>query len=158
MRYFDDLHVGDRFTTPSADVSEADIIDFAKRYDPQPMHLSRAAAAAGPLHGLSASGWHTAALAMRMTIDAKPLGGEPVLGLGVDELRWPNPVRPGDRLTGEIEVVGLTPSRSKPTHGVVRLKTTVRNQNGDVVLSMLPNLWVPRRVAVPEPAYSNSLG
>jgi acyl dehydratase len=109
------------------------------------MHLDEAAAARGPLGGLSASGWHTTALAMRLTVDSQPLGGGPILGLGVDELRWPNPVRPGDTITAELEVVSVTPSRSKPTHGVVRIHTTARNQRGEVVLSMYPNLWVPRR-------------
>ena len=145
MRYLEDLHVGDRFTTPSAQISEADIFDFARRFDPQFMHLDADAASRGPLGGLSASGWHTTALVMKLTIDAKPLDGGPVLGLGVDELRWPNPLRPGDVLTAELEVVSITPSRSKPTHGVVRIHTTAKNQRGEVVLSMYPNLWVPRR-------------
>ncbi|MBZ5612353.1 MAG: MaoC family dehydratase [Acidobacteriia bacterium] len=145
MRYLEDLQVGDRFTAASAEVSARDILNFADRFDPQPMHLDEAAAAGGPLNGLSASGWHTTALVMRLTVDAKPLGGGPVLGLGVDEIRWPNPVRPGDTLTAELEVVSITPSRSKPSHGVVRLRTTARNQRGEVVLTMFPNLWVPRR-------------
>ena len=147
MRYLEDLSVGQRFTTPSAQISEADIYDFANRFDPQFMHLNPEAAALGPLAGLSASGWQTTALVMRLTIDARPLDGGPILGLGVDELRWPNPVRPGDTITVELEVISVTPSRSKPTHGVVRIHTTARNQNGDVVLSMFPNLWVPRRTA-----------
>lgn len=147
MRYLEDLHVGDRFSTPSVQISEWDILDFARRFDPQFMHLDVDAASRGPLGGLSASGWHTTALVMKLTIDAKPLDGGPVLGLGVDELRWPNPVRPGDVLTAELEVVSITPSRSKPTHGVVRIHTTAKNQRGEVVLSMYPNLWVPRRAS-----------
>jgi acyl dehydratase len=145
VRYLEDLSVGQRFTTPAAQITEADTLSFAARYDPQPMHLDAEAAARGPLGGLSASGWQTTALVMRLTVDAKPFGGAPVLGLGVDELRWPNPVRPGDTITAELEVVSITPSRSKPTHGVVRIHTTARNQKGEVVLSMFPNLWVPRR-------------
>lgn len=145
MRYLEDLAVGDRFMTPSAQVSPADIVDFATRFDPQPMHLDPGLAERGPLGGLSASGWHTTALVMKLTIAAEPLGGGPVLGLGVDELRWPNPVRPGDTITAELEVVSITPSRSKPTHGVVRIRTTAKNQKGEVVLTMFPNLWVPRR-------------
>ncbi len=145
MRYLEDLSVGQRFTTPSAQVSDADIVTFATRFDPQFMHLDAEAAARGPLGGLSASGWQTTALVMRLTIDARPLDGGPVLGLGVDELRWPNPVRAGDTITAELEVISITPSRSKPTHGIVRIHTTAKNQKGDVVLSMFPNLWVPRR-------------
>jgi acyl dehydratase len=109
------------------------------------MHLDPGLAERGPLGGLSASGWHTTALVMKLTIAAEPLGGGPVLGLGVDELRWPNPVRPGDTITAELEVVSITPSRSKPTHGVVRIRTTAKNQKGEVVLTMFPNLWVPHR-------------
>jgi acyl dehydratase len=144
MRYLEDLAVGDRTVSSSATVTEAEILEFARRFDPQPMHLDREAAARGPLMGLSASGWQTTSIVMRLTVDANPVGG-PVLGLGVDELRWPNPVRPGDVITAEMEIVAITPSRSKPTHGVVRVHTTARNQAGDTVLSMFPNLWVPRR-------------
>jgi acyl dehydratase len=148
VRYLEDLKVGDRFTTPPAEITQTEILDFARRFDPQFVHLDEAAAARGPLGGLSASGWHTTALVMRLTIDAEPLGGGPVLGLGVDELRWPNPVRPGDTITADLEVVSVTPSRSKPTHGVVRIHTTAKNQRGEVVLSMYPNLWVPRRASL----------
>src|SRR5262245_60291108 len=139
MRYLEDIAIGDRFVTPSVHVSEADAIAFATEYDPQPMHTDASAAAAGPLRGLSGSGWHTTALVMRLIVDARPLDGDPLLGLGVDELRWPNPVRPGDTITAGIEVVSITPSRSRPTFGVVRIHVTARNQNGDIVLSMFPN-------------------
>jgi len=145
VRYLEDFAAGQRIQTPSVEVTRDDTTGFASRFDPQPMHLDDEAAAQGPLKGLSASGWHTTALAMRMIVDTDPFEGAPVLGLGVDELRWPNPVRPGDKLSGEIEIVSVTPSKSKPTHGVVRIHVTARNQKGDVVLSMFPNLWVPRR-------------
>jgi acyl dehydratase len=145
VRYLEDLSVGQKFTTPSAQVTDTDILTFATRFDPQFMHLDQEAAKRGPLGGLTASGWHTTALVMRLTIDARPLDGGPVLGLGVDELRWPHPVRAGDTVTAELEVISITPSRSKPTHGVVRIHTIAKNQNGDVVLTMSPNLWVPRR-------------
>ncbi len=145
MRYLEDLAVGERIVSAPFEFTESDIRDFAVRYDPQFMHLDGEAAARGPLKGLTASGWQTTAAVMKLIVEAKPFGGAPVLGLGVDELRWPNPIRPGDTITAEIEIVGITPSRSKPTHGVVRVHITARNQSGDVVLSMFPNLWVPRR-------------
>ena len=144
-RYLEDFSVGERIMTPSAKVTEADIIEFARRFDPQPMHIDPNAASSGPLGGLAASGWHTIAIVMRLIVEAKPLGGAPILGLGVDEMRWPNPVRPGDTITAEIEVVSITNSRSKPSHGVMRIHITGRNQRGEIVLSMYPNLWVPRR-------------
>jgi acyl dehydratase len=147
MRYLEDLAVGERLQSPSLQVTESEMVDFARQFDPQPMHVDREAAARGPLQGISASGWQTTAIAMRLIVDAKPFGEGAVLGLGVDELRWPTPVRPGDVITAEIEIVSITPSRSKPTHGVVRVHITAKNQKGEVVLSMYPNLWVPRREA-----------
>jgi acyl dehydratase len=145
LRYLEDLHVGERSLSPSVTISEEEVIAFATRYDPQPMHVDPAAAAKGPFGGLIASGWHTAALTMRMMADARPFGDSPVLGLGVDKLEWPQPVRPGDTLTAEVEVESITPSRSHPGHGVVRLRTTVRNQRGEVVYKVGPACWVPRR-------------
>jgi acyl dehydratase len=146
-RYLEDLSQGDRVTAGPVEIAEADTIAFAERYDPQPMHTAPAAAARGPFQGLVASGWQTAAIVMRLIIDAKLLGGAPILGLGVDELRWPAPLRPGDRVMAEFEIASITPSRSNPRFGVVRVKVTARNQNGEIVLSMFPSLWVPRRPA-----------
>jgi acyl dehydratase len=145
MRYLEDLAVGERTVSAPVEFTERDIRDFAARYDPQAMHLDSDAATQGPLKGLIASGWQTTAVVMRLIVESKPFGGAPVLGLGVDELRWPTPIRPGDKITAEIEIAAITPSRSKPTHGVVRVHITARNQAGDIVLSMFPNLWVPRR-------------
>lgn len=147
MRYLEDFSVGERFFTESAHMSEADILGFAHRFDPQPMHTNPEHALTGPLRGLAASGWHTISVVMRLIVDADPLGGTPWLGLGVDEIRWPNPVRPGDSISSELEVVAITPSRSKPTHGVVRIRITAWNQNREMVLTMIPNLWISRREA-----------
>ncbi len=146
-RYLEDLSPGERFTAGPMEIAEADTIGFAHQYDPQPMHTDAEAAARGPFQGLIASGWQTTAIVMRLIIEAKPFGGAPVLGLGVDELRWPAPLRPGDRVTAELETISVTPSRSNPGFGVVRVKVTARNQNGEIVLSMFPSLWVPRRPA-----------
>ena len=148
IRYLEDLTVGERLITPSIKVTEADAIGFADVYDPQPMHNDPHAAARGPFGGLIASGWHTTAMVMRLIVDTNPLGGAPVLGLGVDQIRWPNPLRPGDTIHAEIEVTSITPSQSKPDFGVVRINVTALNQKGEAVLTMNPNLWVPRRPAV----------
>jgi acyl dehydratase len=144
-RYLEDIQVGQKLQVAPVAVTEADILEFANRYDPQPMHNDPEAAARGPFGGLIASGWHTAALVMRMIVDAQPLGDNPILGLGVDGIQWPQPVRPGDVLQLEIEVMAITPSRSHPQYGVVKLNATLRNQRGEVVYVVSPNCWVPRR-------------
>lgn len=144
-RYFEDLAVGQKFQTGSVSLTEEGILEFARRYDPQPMHDNPEAAAHGPFHGIIASGWHTGALVMRLVIDANPLGSLPLLGLGVDGIQWPQPVRPGDTLQAEIEVLSIRPSKSQPTHGVVQFRTTARNQRGEVVFVVSPNCWVQRR-------------
>jgi acyl dehydratase len=145
IRYLEDLTVGERLITHPMEVTEADAIGFAKVYDPQPMHTDPGAAALGPFSGLIASGWHTTAMVMRLIVDSNPLGGAPVLGLGVDQIRWPNPLRPGDTIHAEIEITSITPSQSKPDFGVVRLNVRALNQRNEVVLTMNPNLSVARR-------------
>jgi acyl dehydratase len=147
-RFLEDVSVGERCLTGSIQLSEEESREFAKRYDPQPMHTDAQAARGGPFGGLTASGWQTTALVMRLIVDAHMFGDTPVLGLGVDELRWPAPLRPGDTMSAELEVLSITPSRSKPDFGVVRVQVTARNQNGETVLRMIPNLWVPRRPGV----------
>jgi len=144
-RYLEDLQVGEKFHSASVTVSEAEILEFSRQFDPQPMHLDPQAAAQGPFRGLIASGWHTGALVMRLVVDANPLGDLPLLGLGVDGIEWPQPVRPGDTLRVEMEVVAIRPSNSTRTHGIVKLKTTARNQHDEVVYIVTPNCWVPRR-------------
>jgi acyl dehydratase len=143
-RYFDDLTVGEKRTAGPIEVTEAECIAFATRYDPQIMHTDPVVSADGPFRGIIASSWMTCALVMRLTIQAKMFGSTLVLGLGVDKLRWPTPVRPGDSITAEYEVVSITPSKSKPDFGVVNVKTTARNQHNDVVLSMVTSIWVPK--------------
>ena len=137
-RFLEDLAVGEVNSTPEISVSEADILEFARRYDPQDMHTHAS-------EGLIASGWHTAALVMRLLVDSHPLGSTPLLGLGVEDLRWPSPVRPGDVIKAETEVLSIVRSRSKPDQGIVRLKVTARNQHGEVVYLVTPSLWVPCR-------------
>jgi acyl dehydratase len=144
IEWFDDLKVGMRYRGSEAEITRDDIKRFAAEFDPQPFHLDEAAAEKTIFKGLAASGWHTAATAMRLLVALRPFGPHPVLGLAVDELRWLAPVRPGDVLRIEGEVVELTPSRTKP-QGAVRVKWTVFNQNDEPVLTFTPTAIVPRR-------------
>jgi len=144
VEWFDDLKLGMRFSSESKTVSRDEILRFAREFDPQPFHLDDEAAKHTMLGGLSASGWHTAAIAMRLAITAKPFGPHPLLGAGVDDLRWMKPVRPGDTLRLEGEVVDLIPSKTKP-QGIARVKWTAYNQHGDAVYTFNPIGIVPRR-------------
>src|SRR5260370_42636134 len=114
IEWFDDLKVGMRFKSDAATVSKEDIIRFAREYDPQPFHLDDEAAKKTILGGLAASGWHTAAIAMRLATTFRPFGPHPLFGAGVDELRWMKPVRPGDRIHLEGEGVEIIPSELNP--------------------------------------------
>ena len=144
IEWFDDVRVGMRFKSPDKLVTREDIKRFAAEFDPQPYHLDEAAAARTPLKGLAASGWHTAAMAMRLALEARPFGPHPLLGLGVDELRWLAPVRPGDVIHLEGEVTEVTPSRTRE-QGIVRVKWTAFNQDGTAVYTFTPIGIVPRR-------------
>ncbi len=144
-RYLEDISVGEKRTSEPFELTEADSVAFALRYDPQPMHIDREAAAAGPTHGLIASGWQTSAIVMSLIVRMQPFGSTPLLGLGVDELRWPIPVRPGDRITAECEVLSITPSKSKPQFGVVKVRITGRDQKDEIVYTMISSLWVSKR-------------
>jgi acyl dehydratase len=141
-RYLEDLKVGEKTKTASVTITEAEMLDFSRQFDPQPMHTDPNVEG-----GLIASGWHTAAVVMRLVADARPLGDLPLLGMGVDGIQWPQPVRPGDTIQVETEVLAIRPSKSKPTHGIVKLRSTARNQQGEVVYVVTPNVWVPRRPA-----------
>ena len=152
MIWFEDMPVGrlDRFG--SIAVTRDEVIDFARKFDPQPFHLDDEAAAANPVFGrLCASGWHTAAMGMRMTADYwETLGGRAILGgAGIDELRWLKPVYPGDTLRCECEVIDARPSASKPHLGIVRFRLIILNQDDVPVLSQISNVVVRRR---PQPA------
>src|ERR1700741_2738204 len=146
VEWFDDLKVGMRFKSEATTVSKDDILRFAAEFDPQPFHLDEEAAKHTMLGGLAASGWHTAAIAMKLAVPARPFGPHPLFGAGVDELRWLKPVRPGEALHLEGEVVNLVPSRAKP-QGVVRVKWTAYNQNGEAVYTFNPIAIVPTRPA-----------
>jgi acyl dehydratase len=145
-RYFDDLKIGDRFKSGPLTVTEKEVIEFAHKFDPQMFHLSRNRAERTIFKGLIASGWHTAAISMRLFVQTLNFA-EGAIGLGVDELRWPNAVRPGDVLMVETEILELRPSRSRPGHGIIRFRNVTTNQRGEVVQTMLASALVPRPTA-----------
>jgi acyl dehydratase len=144
-RYLEDLHVGDRFESDTFQVTEEGIIQFARDFDPQPFHLDASAAEQSVFKGLAASGWHTAAMTMKLFVTGglRLAGGS--VGLGVDELRWPRPVRPGDTLRLQTEIVEVRPSRSKTDRGVLRIRNVTTNQKGEVVQTFLASVLVHRR-------------
>jgi acyl dehydratase len=136
-RFLEDYPVGAVFTGGSIEVSEAEILDFARRYDPQPMHVDKEAAERGSYGGLIASGWHTGALMMQLlAVHFVPEGN--LASPGLQELRWILPVRPGDRLSLCATVLEARLSRSKPDQGVVSSLVEVLNQNGEVAMSLKP--------------------
>ena len=143
-RYLEDLKAGDRFKSDTYRVTEEQIISFAREFDPQPFHLDTAVARETIFKELIASGWHTAAITMRLFVRALNFA-EGAIGLGVDELRWPTAVKPGDVLQVETEIIDLRASRSKPTHGVVRLRNVTTNQQGETVQTMFASALVLRR-------------
>jgi acyl dehydratase len=143
-RYFDDLKAGDRFQSETFEVPGKAIIEFAEKFDPQKFHLNTKSAERSIFKGLIASGWHTAAITMRLFVKTLNFA-EGAIGLGVDELRWPNAVRPGDMLRVETEIVDLRDSKSKPTHGILRLRNVTKNQRGEIVQTMFAHAMVPRR-------------
>jgi acyl dehydratase len=137
--------VGQTFGPGRARVTAEEIQAFASKFDPQPFHLDETAAQKSFFRGLAASGWHTAAITMRLLVesDLKPAGG--VIGAGFDEFRWPRPVRPGDDLYIECEVLEVRPSRSLPNSGFIKLRTTTLNQHNEPVQIQVGNLLVLRR-------------
>jgi acyl dehydratase len=145
--YLEDLTVGTRWDSGAFTVTPEEALEFARRYDPQPMHIDAEAAARGRYGELIASGWHTAALAMRTMVQARLFGSTELLGLGMEQIQWPKPVRHGDTLRLQVEVVANTPSRSKPDFGVVKIRIEARSQRDELVLSMSSNCWVPKRPA-----------
>lgn len=144
-RFLDDLAIGQRFTSPGLTLSEAEIIDFAWRYDPQAFHLDATAAAASPYGGLIASGFQSLAICFRLFIQSGILADSSMGSPGIDELRWLAPVRPGDTLHSEIEVIEVRPSNSKPDRGIARLRYHAVNQRHEVVLSFIVNHLLRRK-------------
>ena len=142
--HLDDLQVGQRFTSRTHVIDEAQIKAFARQFDPQPFHLDDEAAKRTIFAGLAASGWHTAAITMRLLVETGlPLAGG-IIGAG-GELAWPKPTRPGDTLQVESEVVEITPSRSRPDRGTATVRSLTRNQRNEVVQELRAKLIVSRR-------------
>jgi acyl dehydratase len=144
-RYLEDYTVGQKFGSPSMLVDAQSIKAFAAEFDPQPFHLDEAAAEGTFFRGLAASGWHTAAMTMRLLVEGelKPAGG--IIGAGLDEFRWPKPVRPGDELRTESEILEVRPSKSRADQGLIKVRNTTFNQNNEPVLTQVVNLIVRRR-------------
>jgi acyl dehydratase len=146
--YFEDFHLGQRFdSVGSYKVTAAEIKEFGEKYDPQPFHLDEAAGEGSFFHGLAASGWLTAAIVMRLRVlSIHVVGG--MIGAGAEEMRWTEPVRPGDTLRTEIEVVGVRYAKKRKDYGVVTTTTLAFNQDNKVVLRSTINFLAPRRDAV----------
>jgi acyl dehydratase len=142
--FLEDLHVGQRFSSASHTIDEGQIKAFAAQFDPQPFHLDGEAAKATLFGGLAASGWHTAAITMKLLVESGlPLRGG-IIGSG-GELSWPMPTRPGDTLTVVSEIEEVTPSRSRPDRGTIRVRNETRNQHDEIVQILVAKLVVPRR-------------
>jgi acyl dehydratase len=144
-RYFEDYPVAAVFTAGPLEVTETEIVEFARRYDPQPMHTDPEAARRGRFGGLIASGWHTGAMMMRLFADHVLSPVSSMASPGLDELRWLHPVRPGDSLTLRVTVLEARLSRSKPEQGIVRSLVELINQRGETVLSLKPVSLIRRR-------------
>jgi acyl dehydratase len=144
--YLDDFTVGQRLKTGSVVVRAEDIKEFAARFDPQPFHLDDVSAKKSVFGELVASGWHTAALAMRLLVDGEMKVAGGLIGLG-GEITWPRPTKPGDVLRVESEVLEIKPSRSRPDSGVVKIRNTAFNQNGEAVQIFIVSMLVPRKPA-----------
>lgn len=148
VHFLDDLVPGMRFRSTTRICIEHDrLSSFAAEFDPQPFHLDESSARSSIFGGIAASGWHTAAVTMRLLVDSefKPAGG--VIGAGFDELRWPRPVRAGDELHLETEVLEVHPSKTRPERGMVKLRTTTFNQHDEAVQISVGSIVVQRRAA-----------
>ena len=142
--YFEDLNAGDKFQSETFAVPSKEIIEFAEKFDPQKFHLNAKSAERSIFKGLVASGWHTAAITMRLFVKTLNFA-EGAIGLGVDELRWPHAVRPGDMLRVETEILETRLSKSRPNVGVIRLRNVTLNQRNEPVQTMSASALVPRR-------------
>ncbi|MEM1206190.1 MAG: MaoC family dehydratase [Acidobacteriota bacterium] len=144
-RFFEDIEVGEVRTGGEYRVDAEEILDFGRRFDPQPFHVDPEAAAASPFGGLVASGWHTSAVCMRLMVDLLGPDGGSEGSPGVEDLRWRTPVRPGDRLSVRVEVLDKRATGSRPTSGLVKIRSELLNQRGEIALSMTSYGFFRRR-------------
>ena len=147
--YFEDFYVGQKMNSiGSAKVTAEEIKEFGQKYDPQPFHLDQAAGESSFFKGLAASGWLTAAIVMRLRVQSITVAGG-MIGAGVEEMRWTEPVRPGDTIRTEIEVLGVRHSLSRPDYGIVRTRTLAFNQRDQIVMRSTVNFLAPIRPTAP---------
>ena len=147
MRYWEDFEIGEVTELGPVEVTEAEILEFARRYDPQPFHVDAQAARESPFGGLIASGWHTTAVFMGMFVRGILLDSASLGSPGVEEIRWTAPVRPGDRLSARVTIVDSQPSATNPTRGTVITDNAVRNQDGVTVMTLKARGFFARRTA-----------
>ena len=145
-KYFDDFHIGETFETEPNFISKDEIIDFASKYDPQTFHLDEEAAKNGPFGQLTSSGFMTLGKSFTQIINTDVFNGSSMGAWGLDELRWTKPVYPGDTLKTKVEVLEKKLSSKNPIKGTVRLKQTVSNQNGDVVMTWISNSMIKVKI------------
>jgi len=146
-RYFEDLTLGESWESRAYEITEDEIVAFAKAYDPQPMHTDPELAATGPHGSVISSGWMIASLTLKLFIEAGGYGDTPVMGLGTDELRWSQVVKPGDVIRVRREIVDLRRSRSNPLNGLAKTRISVVNQRGETVMSMFSTGLITARAA-----------
>lgn len=144
-RYFEDFRIGETWQSAPVTLTEAEIMDYARVYDPQPIHTDPEAAADGPFGSVIASGWQIAALSMRLFVESGGYGDTPVVGMGIEKLRWRRPVRPDDTLTVTREVIALDRSEKRPDRGMIRTQVSMTNQDGEVVMTLISLGQVPAR-------------
>jgi acyl dehydratase len=151
-KYLEDLAVGQTFHSETLRVDPERLKAFAAEFDPQPFHMDESAAGGSLFGGLVASGWHTAAITMGLMVRSEFRIAGGLIGLGVEAIRWPRPVYPGDVLRVESEIMEVRPSQGNPTRGVVRVRNTTLNQDGQPVMVQVASLIVPRRPTTGEVA------
>lgn len=144
--WFDDCHIGQKFTAGPVTLTADEIIAFAKLYDPQDFHTDPEKAKDTAFSQLTASGWHTAALTMRMVVDAIPKMKGGMIGRGIEKISWPRPVLPGDTLSYEAEIIEMRKSEKNPARGIMRIKNTTSNQRGEPVMEMESIVFIPVKI------------
>ncbi len=144
-RLYEDIVLGERTKTGSFTFTRESIVEFARHYDPQPMHLSEEGGRASFFKKQVASGWQTVGITMRLMVEAHPFGTTPLIGLQIDEIRFPRPVYPGDSVTAEMEIIDKRISKTRPDNGLLKGRTITRNQKGQDVLSQIWTILMPVR-------------